>query len=59
MARSYKYFDFASHKLLFETVQPNYVSEEDVNKMFKKETGRDYLYEKARIDREIRVVENK
>ncbi len=56
MARKYRYTDFKSGKLLFETTQPNHVSETDVNKMFNEKTGRNYPFERARIDLEIRMV---
>lgn len=56
MARKYKYIDFKTQRTLFETVQPNHVSEDEVNEMFKKKTGRDYRLEKGVIDREIRIV---
>lgn len=56
MSRKYKYIDFKSGRTLFETTQPNHVSEEEVNKMFKVKTGRDFRLEKGVIDREIRMV---
>lgn len=56
MPRKYKYVDFKTKRTLFETTQPNHVSEETVNEMFKKKTGRDYRLEQAVIEREIRMV---
>ena len=58
MARKYTYSDHKTKKVLFETIEPNYVSDDDVNVLFQKATGRDYRLEKARIDREIRTVED-
>jgi len=58
MARKYKYTDAKTGRLLFETTQANYVSEEEVNSMFQRKTGRDYRLEKALIDREIRMVKD-
>ena len=57
MARKYTYIDYKTKEVLFETTQPNHVSEDIINAMFKKKTGRDYRLEKAVIDRNIRMVE--
>jgi len=57
MPRHYKYIDFKSQRVLFETTQPNHVSEDKVNEMFKRATGRDYRLERGVIDRNIRMVE--
>ncbi len=57
MPRRYRYIDFKSKRVLFETTQPNHVSEDAVNEMFKKATGRDYRLERGVIDRDIRMVE--
>jgi len=57
MARKYTYIDFKTKKVLYKKTHPNYVSDDDVNKLFLKETGRDYRLEKGVIDRKI-VMEN-
>lgn len=57
MAYRYKYIDFKTEKVLFQTVQPNYKSDEDVDKMCFENTGRDPRLERATITREIRLVE--
>lgn len=59
MPKRYSYIDYKSNKTIFETVQPNHVSDDDVNAMFKEKTGRDYRLEKALINREIRVVKER
>ncbi len=58
MARRYTFIDFKTGKTLFETTQPNHVSEDTVNDLFKNKTGRDYRLEKGVIDRRIRTVED-
>lgn len=56
MAKKYTYTDFKTKRIIFETIQPNYVSPEDVDKKVLTKTGRDPRLEKGRIEREIRVV---
>lgn len=55
MARKYTYHDSKTGKLLFETVEPNYVSMDDVDKKMAQSTKRD-----PRLDpfvmRQIRIV---
>jgi protocatechuate 3,4-dioxygenase beta subunit len=55
MAKQYTYTDHKTGRVLFETVEPNFVSMEDVDKKAHKRTGRD-----PRLDpfvvRQIRVV---
>lgn len=58
MARRYTYIDFKTGETLFETTQANHVSEDTVNELFNKATGRDYRLEKGVIDRRIRTVED-
>ena len=58
MARKYKYTDFRTGNVLFETIQPNYVSDVDVDLMVLKKTGRDPRIERGRIEREIRHVKD-
>ena len=55
MARKYTYIDGKTKKHLFETTQPNYVSDNEVHKLFKDQTGRDYLLEKSIIECHIRI----
>jgi hypothetical protein len=56
MARKYRYTDFKTGKVLYEGTHPNYVSDEDVDKIVLKKTGRDPRLERALIDREIRMI---
>jgi len=56
MARKYTYVDHKTKSILFETEQPNHIGDDDVHKMFKAKTKRDYLLEKSRIDLTIRTV---
>ena len=56
MPRKYKYTDFKTNRVLLETTQENHVSDDEVNAMFKKKTGRDFRLEKAVIQLEIRMV---
>ena len=56
MPRKYKYTDFKTNRVLFETTQENHVSDDEVNAMFKKKTGRDFRLEKAVIQLEIGMV---
>ena len=60
MARKYTFTDHRNPmKVLFETTQPNHVSETDVYEMFKKKTGRDFRVEKGVINLEIKMVKEK
>ena len=54
--RHYKYKDFHTNRIIFETVQPNHVSQEDVDAMVKKKTGRDPRLEKGTILVDIKMV---
>jgi hypothetical protein len=56
MARKYKYTDYKTGKVLFEDTFPNHVSEQEVNMIFQRKTGRNFVLEKAVIDREIRMI---
>jgi len=56
MARKYTYTDFRTGYVLFETTQPNYVSDEDVDKMVLQKTGRDPRIERGMIERQIRSI---
>ena len=58
MARKYKYTDYRTGRLIFETIQPNYISDVDVDKMVFEHTGRDPRLERAIIEREIRMVKD-
>lgn len=59
MAKKYTYTDFRTGRMIFETVELNYVSPEDVDKKVLAKTGRDPRLERATIQREIRVVPDK
>jgi hypothetical protein len=56
MAKHYIYRNSKSNKTIFETVQPNYISMDDVDIMVLKETGTDPRLNPAVIQRSIRVV---
>ena len=58
MARKYTFTDSKTGKVLYETTQENHVSEDEVHKLFKSRTGRDYRLEKGIIDCQIRTVED-
>lgn len=58
MARKYKYTDFKTGRVLYEGTHPNYVSDEDVDKIVLQKTGRDPRLERALIEREIRMVKD-
>jgi len=56
MAKHYTYTDTRKGCTIFETVQPNYVSIEDVDKMVLQETGSDPRINPVTIGRAIRMV---
>ena len=56
MARHYIYKNTRLSRIVFETVQPNYVSIDDVDKMVLESTGEDPRLNPALIERVIRVV---
>lgn len=58
MARKYRYTDFKTGKVLYEGTHPNYVSDEDVDKIVLNKTGRDPRLERALIEREIRMIKD-
>lgn len=55
MARKYTYIHAKTGKILFETVEPNYVSMEDVDKKMAAATKRDPRLDPF-IERMVRVV---
>lgn len=55
MAKKYTYLDIKSNTVIFETVEPNYVSPDDVVKKVIAETGYDPRLSPF-IARQIRVV---
>lgn len=59
MAKHYMYKDLRSNRLIFETIQPNYVSIDTVDKMVLADTGHDPRLDPGRIERQIRVVSDK
>lgn len=58
MARRYKYTDFKTGNVLYDDVHPNYVSDDHVDLLVLKKTGRDPRLEKGLIEREIRTVKD-
>ena len=58
MAKKYQYFDSKSGKLLFETVEPNHVSPEEVDKKMFQVTKRDCRLDPF-IQRQIRVISDR
>ena len=60
MPRKYTFTDHRNpSKVLYETTQPNHVSDTEVYDLFKKKTGRDFRVEKALINLEIKMVREK
>ena len=55
MAKKFIYSDHKTGKILFETVEPNYVSIDDADKKASKKIGRDPRLDRT-IERTIRVV---
>lgn len=55
MAKKYTYTDHKTGRVLFETVEPNYVSMDDADKKAAKKTGRDPRLDPF-VNRQIRVV---
>jgi hypothetical protein len=56
MAKHYTYTNTKRNKVVFETVQPNYVSTDDVDKMVLAKIGTDPRLAPALIERSIRSV---
>ena len=56
MARKYVYTNTKTGKVLFETIEPNYVSMEDVDKKMTLKTKKDYRLDPF-IERQISVVD--
>ena len=56
VARHYIYTNTKKNRVIFETVQPNYVSIDDVDKMVVEKTGEDPRLNPVLIERTIRVV---
>jgi hypothetical protein len=54
MARRYTYYSPRDNKVLYETVQPNHISRETVDKLAKIKTGYDPRIDKLEIDVRIR-----
>ena len=58
MARRYIYTDYKTGRVLYDAVHPNYVSDDDVDKIVLSKTGRDPRIEKAVIEKTIRMVKD-
>jgi len=56
MAKHYTYTNTKRNRVVFETVQPNYVSTDDVDKMVLTKIGTDPRLAPALIERAIRMV---
>ena len=56
MAKHYIYTNTRQNRTIFETVQPNYVSIDDVDKMVLDKTGDDPRLNPILIKRSIRMV---
>jgi len=56
MAKHYIYTNTSQNRTIFETVQPNYVSIGDVDKMVLDKTGTDPRLNPIGIERSIRMV---
>ncbi len=56
MAKHYAYTNTRKNRIVFETVQPNYVSIDDVDKMVLEAIGTDPRLNPALIERAIRMV---
>jgi len=56
MAKEYTYTNSKSGKVIFQSVEENYVSKEDVDKKVLKETGQDPRLTRHIIDCTIRVL---
>jgi hypothetical protein len=57
MAKEYTYTNTKSGKIIFRSVEENYVSKEDVDKKVLKETGQDPRLTKHIIDCTIRTLD--
>lgn len=58
MAKEYTYTLTENGKVLYKTVEANYVSRETVDQQVKEKTGRDPRLERATIECVIRVVKD-
>ncbi len=56
MAKHYIYTNTKQNRIVFESVQPNYISMDDVDKMVLKKTGTDPRLNPALIERSIHMV---
>jgi len=56
MAKKFVYTDTKTHQIIFESIEPNYASIDDVDKKVLKETGKDPRI-LPHIERMIRVVQ--
>jgi hypothetical protein len=56
MAKEYIYTDSKSGRVLFRSIEPNYVSKETVDAKVKEKTGQDPRLERHVIECTIRVI---
>lgn len=56
MAKEYIYSNIKTGKVLFRSIEPNYVSKETVDQKVKEKTGQDPRLERHIIECTIRVV---
>ncbi|MDE1830594.1 MAG: hypothetical protein KGI25_09755 [Thaumarchaeota archaeon] len=56
MAKEYIYTNTKSRKVLFRTIEPNYVSKESIDLKMKEKTGQDPRLDRHTIECTIRVV---
>ncbi len=57
MAKEYTYYNTRTGKVVFRSVEPNYVSKETVDQKVKEKTGNDPRLERHIIECTIRVVD--
>lgn len=57
MSKEYTYKHTSSGKVIYQSIEPNYVSKEDVDKKVLEKTGQDPRLTKHIIDCTIRVVD--
>ena len=56
MAKEYTYFNTKSGKVLFRSIEPNYVSKETVDLKVKEKTGQDPRLDRQNIECTIRAI---
>lgn len=56
MAKEFVYINIKSRKVLYRSIEPNYVSKETVDLKMKEKTGQDPRLERHTIECTIRIV---